>query len=68
MMTVQCCKCKRIRNGALWVAPDPAPEGPVSHTYCPSCYLESCLEFFSAEASRACSASAAALSQIIQDV
>lgn len=68
MMTVQCCKCKRVRNGAAWVTAEPVLEGPVSHTYCPSCYLQSCLEFFSAEASRACGASAVALSQIIQGV
>ena len=36
-MTIQCCKCKRIREGHDWVAVDVLPEGEVSHGFCPPC-------------------------------
>ncbi len=68
MMTVQCCKCKRVRQGSSWVVCETLPEGPVSHTYCSKCYLESCLEFFSAEASRSCHTAAHAVSHLIQGI
>ena len=38
-MTVQCCVCKRIREGGQWLewADNSFPERNVSHTYCPLC-------------------------------
>jgi len=39
-MTVQCCSCKKIRDGKQWVdareSELPAGEG-ISHGYCPVC-------------------------------
>lgn len=39
-MTIQCCKCRKVKHGAQWKHPHAAPEGPVSHGFCPACYLE----------------------------
>ena len=51
-MTVQCCKCKRVRAGGVWMRiPTPQP-GPVSHSYCPVCEEECYIELFSHQASR----------------
>lgn len=38
MMTVQCCSCKKIREGDRWVM-TAAPESQmrISHGYCPTC-------------------------------
>lgn len=39
IMTVQCCVCKRVREGKAWYVTN-LPEralGPVSHGYCPVC-------------------------------
>lgn len=66
-MTVQCCKCKRVRDGDAWVGPEHAAEGPISHTYCSRCYTESCLEFFSEEASCARYKAAQLVSELIQN-
>ncbi|HRI88015.1 MAG TPA: hypothetical protein PLJ47_13900 [Candidatus Hydrogenedentes bacterium] len=53
-MTVQCCKCKRIRFEAQWSAPAATLlQGNVSHTYCPACADECHIELFSTQASRA---------------
>ena len=38
-MVVQCCSCKKVREGQAWgdsIDPDLA-RAPVSHTYCPVC-------------------------------
>lgn len=37
-MTVQCCQCKRVREGRSWVPAPAVPESAMSHTYCPGCY------------------------------
>jgi hypothetical protein len=41
-MTVQCCKCKRVREDGRWHPISQTPDGDVSHTYCPIC-LGECL-------------------------
>ena len=52
-MTVQCCKCKRVRESGQWSAPLPTLlQGNVSHTYCPACADECYIELFSAQASQ----------------
>ncbi len=38
-MTVQCCVCKRVREGKAWYVMN-VPEqalAPISHGYCPVC-------------------------------
>ena len=42
-MTVQCCKCKRVREHGQWSASPVVMQGNASHTYCPTC-MEECLE------------------------
>jgi len=39
-MTVQCCKCHRVRNQKGWEKPIKTNliGEATSHTYCPSCY------------------------------
>lgn len=44
-MTIQCCKCKRFRHDREWSSDMGVPDGPISHSYCPSCYRESVAEF-----------------------
>lgn len=41
-MTVQCCKCKRVREDGRWHPILQTPGGDISHTYCPIC-LSECL-------------------------
>lgn len=37
-MVVQCCACKRIREGSAWIIPVVSLEGEeISHGYCPVC-------------------------------
>jgi hypothetical protein len=38
-MVVQCCLCKRVRNGREWAEPvvSEVADGDVSHGYCPVC-------------------------------
>lgn len=43
-MTIQCCKCKKVRVGDEWVRPGGAPDGNTSHTYCPVCLKVTVLE------------------------
>ena len=50
-MTVQCCKCKKIRLNREWMAPIAPPQGIISHSYCPICAEETRIEFFSVTAS-----------------
>lgn len=50
-MTIQCCKCKRIRIDGQWFAPVDPPGTDVSHTYCPTCAEIFLVEAFSAFAS-----------------
>lgn len=35
-MTIQCCKCKRVRSGDKWQS-HPETDPFASHTYCPVC-------------------------------
>jgi len=39
-MTIQCCKCRRIREKGEWNRPPARLAGDISHTYCPACYDE----------------------------
>jgi hypothetical protein len=50
-MTVQCCKCKKVRFNDDWMVPLAPPQGIVSHSYCPICAEETRIEFFSVTAS-----------------
>jgi len=52
-MVTQCCKCKKVRASNAWHTPAKPLIGPVSHTYCPVCFVETQIEFFSQNASRA---------------
>ncbi|MBX7256514.1 MAG: hypothetical protein K1Y02_09150 [Candidatus Hydrogenedentes bacterium] len=52
-MTVQCCKCKKVRIGRLWVEPSREVTGAVSHSYCPECAEACFIEIFSLQASKA---------------
>lgn len=38
-MILQCCVCKKVREGDQWVEPahEIAAGAPVSHGYCPDC-------------------------------
>lgn len=45
---VQCCVCKKIRiiiNGKEEWVEMMAPEGMISHTYCPVCYADFLKDF-----------------------
>ncbi len=50
-MTVQCCKCKKIRVGDEWIEGEASDILAVSHTYCPACFLEARVEVSNAHAS-----------------
>lgn len=39
-MTVQCCVCKRKREGNEWTHAGSMPDPQASHTYCPTCLSE----------------------------
>ena len=39
-MTIQCCKCKSVREDGEWKRPAADPAGSISHTYCPACLAE----------------------------
>lgn len=39
-MTVQCCVCKRKREGEEWIKSSLQPDPNASHTYCPACLHE----------------------------
>jgi hypothetical protein len=39
-MTVQCCVCKRKREGEEWSKTSLQPDPKASHTYCPACLHE----------------------------
>ena len=43
-MTVQCCKCKRVKWRGTWVPEANWGLGEVSHTYCPVCVDETLQE------------------------
>jgi hypothetical protein len=50
-MTVQCCKCKRIRVNGHWLPATSAKPGSTSHSYCPECLFEATVEMFNERAS-----------------
>ncbi len=64
-MTVQCCQCKRILLKKAWTYPQQAIQDHVSHTYCPSCELETRLRFFSELASQVPQTKAAILARLL---
>jgi hypothetical protein len=64
-MTIQCSKCKRVRHGETWHAPDRMLRGPVSHSYCPHCFLEVRVEYFAEAASHAALNEATLLSDLL---
>lgn len=39
-MTVQCCKCKKVKSSRGWARPAGVLDGDVSHTYCPVCFKQ----------------------------
>ena len=43
-MTVQCCKCKKIRVKDEWMRPSHSFEDELSHGYCPICLDEILVE------------------------
>ena len=47
-MTVQCCRCSKVRMEGAWVSLSTGPSDSVSHTYCPVC-LEDFVRQFRAE-------------------
>ncbi|MBN2310017.1 MAG: hypothetical protein JXR94_13675 [Candidatus Hydrogenedentes bacterium] len=51
-MTVQCCKCKRVRANGKWRHVTGGLDEPVSHTYCPRCEERLRVEMFSSLASQ----------------
>ena len=67
-MTVQCCKCKRIRRDTEWTAftDDSCGNDHFTHSYCPVCAEEFHMELFSAQASRTTIAQAHALVKTLQ--
>lgn len=36
-MTIQCCKCKKIRADGKWISLGRTLHDGVSHSYCPAC-------------------------------
>ena len=51
-MTIQCCKCNKVRAGAEWMLPGAPLDESASHTYCPTC-LSQCLTEMRAQRARA---------------
>jgi|ADurb_H2B_03_Slu_FD_contig_21_2626392_length_376_multi_4_in_0_out_0_2 hypothetical protein len=41
-MTIQCCKCHKVKSGDKWLKPNSRTlrTEMVTHTYCPSCFDE----------------------------
>jgi len=50
-MTVQCCKCNRVRMSGRLLPQPAAVKGPVTHGYCPECLLEKPVAMFNERAS-----------------
>ena len=44
-MTVQCCRCKKVREEKRWVVPTGALPEQVSHGFCPDCLAATRKEF-----------------------
>ena len=43
-LQVQCCVCRRIRDGHAWIAAKPDNRMDCSHTYCPDCHRKAMAE------------------------
>ena len=39
-MTIQCCKCHKVKIADEWTPSAISHTDPVSHTYCPICFAE----------------------------
>lgn len=39
-MTIQCCKCHKVKAGSEWTHPAVSANEPVSHSYCPDCFTQ----------------------------
>jgi len=39
-MTIQCCKCHKVKVADEWTQSAVAHHDAVSHTYCPVCFVE----------------------------
>lgn len=37
-MVIQCCQCKKVRDGDNWYTIPLMDETRVSHSYCPTCF------------------------------
>jgi hypothetical protein len=61
-MVVQCCLCRRVRNGKQWVEPTPTDlvDEHVSHGYCPVCAAKAFAEIQDLLASKSYTPRAAA--------
>jgi len=40
-MTIQCCVCKKIKDGEKWKTDGHGGRSDASHTYCPRCFEKS---------------------------
>ena len=47
-MTIQCCRCKKVKAGKAWTLPGHMDPATVSHSYCPVC-LEQTVDEMRAE-------------------
>lgn len=65
-MTVQCCKCKRVRIGEHWVAAAAHSLDDASHAYCPVCLHIALIEIFTFQASQVRHNEAQVLSVLLQ--
>ncbi len=43
-MTIQCCKCHKVKLGSEWTRLPGVVQGAVSHTYCPVCLADTLKE------------------------
>ncbi len=67
-MTVQCCKCKKVRDNGQWTdRPLTIQESKVvSHAYCDRCFVECYIEIFASEASLADCSGAGAVQEALK--
>ena len=65
-MTIQCCKCKRIRVDGQWFTSAEPLGSDVSHTYCPTCAELFLVEAFSAFASDSSRSAASRLMRLLK--
>lgn len=45
VMTIQCCKCKKVHVDKEWIALPFGPGGAISYSYCPKCLAQTRAEF-----------------------